>query len=145
MSKYEKPMVMINEELAEGVYAASGAECWAVSEAISVQDWDGESHVFQMKFRHSTDYQHTTDGFSVTVTFSNNITKARSNESGDMVGSNSISFTRFGHSNGYNQGDLVEIKVWASTGDEATTKALSINSVEVTSCSKTVNVQGGFD
>ena len=98
MSKYEKPMVMINEELAEGVYAASGAECWAVSEAISVQDWDGESHVFQMKFRHSTDYQHTTDGFSVTVTFSNNITKARSNESGDMVGSNSISFTRFGHS-----------------------------------------------
>lgn len=33
MSTYEKPMVMVNEELAEGVYAASGrsANCWSIS------------------------------------------------------------------------------------------------------------------
>lgn len=29
MKKYEKPIVMVNEELAEGVYAASG--CWTAS------------------------------------------------------------------------------------------------------------------
>lgn len=31
MKKYEKPVVMINEELAEGVYAASG--CWTANGA----------------------------------------------------------------------------------------------------------------
>ena len=31
MKKYEKPVVMINEELAEGVYAASG--CWSATGA----------------------------------------------------------------------------------------------------------------
>ena len=31
MKKYEKPVVMINEELAEGVYAASGATCYLVN------------------------------------------------------------------------------------------------------------------
>ncbi len=32
MKKYERPVVMINEELAEGVYAASGngVDCWIV-------------------------------------------------------------------------------------------------------------------
>lgn len=31
MKKYERPVVMINEELAEGVYAASGATCYLVN------------------------------------------------------------------------------------------------------------------
>ena len=31
MKKYEKPVVMVNEELAEGVYAASGASCYLVN------------------------------------------------------------------------------------------------------------------
>lgn len=30
MKKYERPVVMVNEELAEGVYAASGATCYLV-------------------------------------------------------------------------------------------------------------------
>ena len=31
MKKYERPVVLVNEELAEGVYAASGATCYQVT------------------------------------------------------------------------------------------------------------------
>lgn len=30
MKNYEKPVLLVNEELAEGVYAASGSGCWSV-------------------------------------------------------------------------------------------------------------------
>lgn len=35
MKKYEKPIVMINEDLAEGVYAASGDGCWTFSYTLT--------------------------------------------------------------------------------------------------------------
>lgn len=31
MNTYEKPVIKMNEEVAEGVYAASGSDCWDVS------------------------------------------------------------------------------------------------------------------
>ena len=33
MKKYERPVVLVNEDLAEGVYAASGKSCWTANGA----------------------------------------------------------------------------------------------------------------
>lgn len=40
MKNYERPIVMINEDLAEGVYAASGADCWVIEYAKRTLDTD---------------------------------------------------------------------------------------------------------
>ena len=59
MKNYEKPVVMVNEGLAEGVYTASGvlATCWTVRYE-SVQSWDGAEHVFEFKVNHITGVEH---------------------------------------------------------------------------------------
>ena len=69
------------------------------------------------------------------------ITKASSEFSSSFSG-NTITVTRNLLADAYKDGDLVTYKIWASTGDEATTKALSVLGVSV-SCDKQINVQGG--
>ncbi len=143
MKNYEKPIVLSTEELAEGVYLASGgmssAECWTVS-AASVQDWDGSSHVFEVHCIHSDTVEHISSASTVTLTFSGSIADARS-EFPCSVSGNSVTVTRTLLADAYKSGDDVTYKVWASTGDEATTRALSCTGASI-SCTKTVNVQG---
>lgn len=73
MKKYEKPIVVINEELAEGVYAASG--CWTTSgasrqESVSARkDWR-----FQVNGSH-IDEAHAAKVY-ITFVFDQKITKA---------------------------------------------------------------------
>ena len=144
--KYEKPVVLVNEELAEGVYAASGAQvstdCWTV-EAVSVQDWDGSSHVFEVRCKHSTDVVHISTKTDVTLTFSNTVTDARSEFSCSYSGS-TVNVSRELHANAYNSGDTMTYKVWVKAADEATTKAITCTYAGI-SCTHAVNVQGGFD
>ena len=74
MKGYEKPMVMVNDGLSEGVYAASGAaeaaDCWTV-DPVSVQDWNGSHHVFEIRCVHSTAVQHISSASTVTLNFNN--------------------------------------------------------------------------
>lgn len=143
MNHYEKPVVLSTEELAEGVYLASGgmsaAECWTVS-AASVQDWDGSHHVFEVHCVHSNTVEHISSASTVTLTFSGTIADARS-EFPCSVSGNSVTVVRTLLADSYKSGDDVTYKVWASTGDEATTRALSCTGASI-SCTKTVNVQG---
>lgn len=140
MKGYEKPIAVINDELSEGVYAASGtADCWTV-DAKSVQDWNGSHHVFEVRIVHSDKVEHISSASTVTLTFSNTITDAYSEFSCSHSG-NSVTITRTLHANAYKSGDTATYKVWVKAADEASTKALAVTGSSI-SCTKTVNVQG---
>lgn len=139
---YNKPMIFATNDLAEGVYAGSG-DCWS-GEAVSVQDWNGSYHVFEMRLHHSNEVQHISKAVTLTLSFNYPVANAYTESTDwqcDVSGSN-VQVTRVSHANAYNSGDNVTFKVWANTGDEATTKALSCD-ITGFSCTKTANVQGG--
>ncbi|MCM1065221.1 MAG: hypothetical protein NC420_12315 [Eubacterium sp.] len=142
--KYERPVVLVNEELAEGVYAASGgvsdAECWTVG-ATSVQDWNGSHHVFEVHCVHSNTVEHISSASTVTLTFSNSLTDAYSEFPASFSGS-TVTVVRTLLADAYKSGDDVTYKVWVKAADEATTKAITCTGATI-SCTKTVNVQGG--
>lgn len=142
---YKKPVILVNDDLAEGVYAASGAEstnCWTV-DGKSVQDWNGSHNVFEIHSHHSTDVTHITTEVVYTITFSEPLSDAYSEFASSFSGS-TVTVTRNLHANGYHSGDDVTFKVWAKAADEATTKGLSITSISYT-CRHETNVQGGID
>ena len=144
MKSYEKPMVMVNDGLSEGIYAASGAteaaDCWTVT-PVSVQDWNGSHHVFEIRCVHSTAVEHISSATTVTLTFNNALTDAYSEFSCSFSGS-TVTVVRELHANAYKSGDTMTYKVWVKAADEATTKAISCIGSTI-SCTKTVNVQGG--
>lgn len=69
MKNYERPIVMINEDLAEGVYAASGVNCYTSSAKITQKPETGrETYIIQLYADHNATDHHST-GQVVTVTF----------------------------------------------------------------------------
>ncbi len=144
MMNYEKPVVLANEDVAEGVYAASGdgiADCWTVT-AYSVQDWSGSDHVFEVRIVHSDAVQHISTASTTVLTFSTPLEGAytESNFSCSYSG-NTVTVVRESHANAYQSGDNATFKVWVRAADEATTKAITCTGSSIT-CTKTVNVQG---
>lgn len=147
MKDYVKPIVLENEELAEGVYAASGTgasstDCWTVG-ANSVQDWNGSHHVFEVSCKHSTAVEHISGATTVTLTFSSPLTDAYSEFSCSFSGS-TATVTRTLLADAYKSGDSVTYKVWVKAADEATTKAISCTGATII-CKHETNVQGKYD
>ncbi len=79
MNKYEKPMVLLNEELAEGVYAASGSDClnivvdFSQSETNNMPEGQCRYTVSFRKQEHSSK-EHRTSGQKVVLVFSSPVT-----------------------------------------------------------------------
>lgn len=145
MTDYEKPVVLASEDIAEGVYAASGtgsADCWTVT-PYSVQDWNGSHHVFEIRCVHSNEVEHISSASTVTLTFSNTLKDAYSEFSSSFSG-NTVTVVRELHANAYKSGDTMTYKVWVQAADEASTKAIACTGATI-SCTHAVNVQGGFD
>lgn len=140
--KYEKPVVLVNEELAEGVYAASGvADCWTVSPK-SVQDWNGSHHVFEVAIVHSDAVQHISTASTTVLTFNTTLTDAYSEGNCTATYSgNTVTVVRTLLADAYQSGDNATFKVWVKGADEATTKAIACTGSSIT-CTKSVNVQG---
>lgn len=139
-TKYEKPSVVQSVELSEGVYMASGSgECWTV-DPVSVQDWNGSHHVFEVRCVHSNEVEHISSATTVTITFSEPISDAYSEFECTFSG-NTVTIVRELHANAYQSGDTMTYKVWVKAADEATTKSISVSDATI-SCTKTVNVQG---
>lgn len=140
--KYVKPVVMANEEMAEGVFAGSG-DCWTVG-SNSVQDYAGsDGHVFEIWANHNLGLEHISSKVVYTITFSAPVSFGRS-EFPSSVDGNVMTVTRELLADAYKSGDRVTFKVWANTGDEASTKALSITGITY-KCTHTMNVQGKND
>ena len=148
MNNYEKPVVLENEDAFEGVYAASGvstleSDCWIV-EVNPVQEWNGWAKVFKVNAQHSREYLHISTETVVTITFNNTLSSSSSAEFASSVSGDTMTITRTLHANGYKSGDSYTYDVYASTGDEATTRALAVKSCSIRG-TKAPNVQGGFD
>lgn len=75
MKEYVKPVVLANEELAEGVYAASGDTCWTVTQRGDViHSYEGRK-VFYIDLSHNG-ADHETQGANVTFVFNFNVEQA---------------------------------------------------------------------
>lgn len=140
--KYEKPVICLNNDFFEGVYAASGAEnmdCWTVL-PLSVQEWNGSHHVFEIHCQHSITVEHISTASTVTLTFDQPVTDAYSEFPCTYSGS-TVTITRELHANAYKAGDDMSYKVWVKGVDEVATKGMTCIGA-VISCTKTANVQG---
>ena len=69
MAKYEKPMVIANDELAEGVFAASG--CYTVTAEV-VQTDVPKLYVIQVNGKHNAN--HTCEEQTLTINFNVRVT-----------------------------------------------------------------------
>lgn len=146
MKTYEKPVVLANEELAEGVYAASGTgtpECWTI-DVVSVQKWTGVAQNFEVRCVHSSDVEHISDATTITVTFSSALDESSYAEFPSTVSGNTITVTRTLLADAYKSGDNMTFKIWAvaSGKDQAATEALYVTDKTIR-CTKVINVQGG--
>ncbi len=140
MKNYEKPIVMINEDMAEGVYAASG-DCWTIT-TKPTNPWSGKGQIFEVKIVHSTGLQHISTASTVVLTFNHPIVSASAQEYSCSVSGNTVTITRERLGDAYDSGDQATYNVEVCAADEATSRALVITSSSI-SCSKAVNVQGG--
>ena len=133
--------VIINEELSEGIYAASGSagstNCWTVA-PVSVQDWNGSHHVFEIHCVHSNTVEHISSATTVTLTFDRFVTDAYSEFPCTFSG-NTVTITRELHANAYKSGDTMTYNVWVQGVDGAATKGISCVGAEI-ECNKSVNV-----
>ena len=73
MKKYSKPVVSVDNGLAEGVYAASGAGCYTASAYIHQTPQTGRGdYRIQVDGKHNAD--HTKESQVLTISFNQNVT-----------------------------------------------------------------------
>ena len=73
MKKYSKPVVSVDNGLAEGVYAASGAGCYDASAYIHQTPETGRGdYRIQVNGKHNAD--HTGESQTLTISFNQNVT-----------------------------------------------------------------------
>lgn len=73
MREYKKPVVTVDNGLAEGVYAASGAGCYTTSAYIHQTPQTGRGdYRIQVNGKHSSD--HTKEAQVLTISFNQNVT-----------------------------------------------------------------------
>lgn len=147
MSEYKKPIVIEIDELAEGVYTASGSgtsECWEIIDVKTTQDDNGiGEHIFELQMIHKTGVKHISSDTYVTLTFNYAVTNAHS-EFPCTVSGNKVTITRTLLADAYHSGDTVTYKIWVSAGDLASTKGLACIDWNVR-CAHQTNVQGEID
>lgn len=144
MKSYAKPVVLANDEVAEGVYAGSGKkpECWTI-EANSVQDLGGSEHVFEIKCVHSDTVKHISAATTIELVFSAPLINARSEFKCDWSGQK-VTVTRDLLADAYHSGDTMTFKVWVQAADDMTTRGITCKSATI-KCTHETNVQGEYD
>ncbi len=116
MKVYEKPYVLVNEELAEGVYAASG--CYTVNANIVQTPQEGrDSYTVQLNASHAAPDGHHATGQIVEISFNQNVEYLSSNATNASgSGSAKLTLTYAYHSNGYDNIGLGDVYVKAGDG-----------------------------
>lgn len=127
MSKYVKPVVSLDEGMAEGVYAASGSGCYTVTAKIHQTPEVGrEDYRIQVDGKHNAD--HTTNSQTLTLTFNQEVTYLSSQ--GQLVGSGTGSSISIQYSYWNNQTDnigLGDVVVTSGSGLAITKAVLTDN------------------
>lgn len=122
MKSYAKPVVLANDEVAEGVYAGSGGtECYTVTARIHQGPETGrETYVIQANATHAAEDGHhsanqlLTLNFNQPVTFVNCTSSEATYESGN--GTNSLKIKYKYHANASEDHGLGEIEVKSELG-----------------------------
>ncbi len=141
---YNKPVILTNDDMAEGVYAASGgnatSECWTVTVTKDQTDAGGYC-TFRVDARHSNSAVHISTKTVVKIVFSDTVTNAEFEGFQSSVNGSTVTLTRESHANGYKAGDNFNslLKIWSPTFQTITTVSYGIT------CTHAVNVQGGYD
>lgn len=90
MKNYEKPIVLMNEELAEGVYAGSG-DCYEfVAKVVQTPDSGIDYYVVQVDGWHHAADAHHSDSRTVVIEF-NQVVNYVSSNAADVQGSGTTS------------------------------------------------------
>lgn len=119
MKKYERPVVIVNSDFAEGVYAASGgSDCYTVNASIRQTPEPGrDNYVIQINGSHSAPDNHTTDSQTLTINFNQPVTYISSN--GNLAGGDgtaSLQVNYVYHNNGTDNIGLGDIYVSSAEG-----------------------------
>lgn len=73
MKKYEKPVIVINDDVSEGIYAASGA-CYSTVAKITQRIEVGRgTYVIQIDAVHNSKDNHCSNAQEIRITFNNEI------------------------------------------------------------------------
>ena len=135
----KKPMLLVNDDLAEGVYAASGAICWTGS-LKTTQDWNGSARVYEVALWHTKAVSHFSEACTVKFIFTQPIVNARAEGDGNYQvdrNGNEVTVTRIHHANGEYSGDSVTYKLFVNAANEDLTKALGDPKMVILHCEKT--------
>ncbi len=133
MTNYEKPVILTNEDLAEGVYAASGAaggggDCYTVTAYITQTPQIGnERYTIHVDGFHNTTTHHST-GQVLVLSFNMPVTYSSSNGSlsgGDGTAELRISYSY--HNNAVDNIGLGDVYVSAGEGLAVTGARLECN------------------
>ena len=131
MRNYMKPVVIVNSEVSEGVYAASGSadECYTVTAYIHQRPQMGRGdYRIQVNGRHEAADGHHSGQQVLTMNFNQPVTYVSSNgtlSAGD--GTSTIDITYTYHNNGNDNIGLGEVIVQSEQGLEVTGSTLSCN------------------
>ena len=121
MNNYKKPIVLLNEELSEGVYAASGEGCYTVTGKVVQNPATGmENFVVQVDALHDTTTHHSTEQ-TLIITFNKPVkyiscyaTSGTALESGD--GTETLRIKLFYHKNAVENIGFGDLKVMTVDG-----------------------------
>lgn len=112
MKNYEKPIVLANSELSEGVYAASGADCYTVTYNMHQTPQEGRvDYRIQLNATHAASDNHHSGKQTLVMSFNQPVDYSSSN--GTLIGarnSSAITIEYNYHNNGGDSiglGDLV--------------------------------------
>lgn len=129
MEKYQKPVILTNEELEEGVYAASGSECYTVTAYIHQTPQQGRGdYRIQVDGVHDAADGHHSGQQVLTLSFNKPVSFKSANGSlsgGD--GTQSISITYGYHNNASDNIGLGDVVVEADEGLAVLGAVLSCN------------------
>lgn len=142
MKNYEKPVVIANNELAEGVYAASG-DCYTFTSRITQSPETGNpNYVIQIDGKHEADDGHHSSERTVRLVFNQPVQYVESNAasvSGDGTSSLDLTFVDgvngSYHNNGVDNIGLGQLKVKSGDG-------LAILDTYAVSCNHTCTYEG---
>lgn len=125
MEKYSKPMVTVDQGLAEGVYAASGAGCYEASAYIhQTPDIGRGDYRIQVNGKHNAD--HTKEAQTLTISFNQPVTYSSSN--GTLAGATTGTTLTINYTYHQNPNDNIGLGDLVVTSDAG----LAITGVSIT-------------
>ena len=140
MKNYEKPIVMINEDMAEGVYAASG--CWTIYTTFGNRvESEGYSN-FRVIANHNSTL-HISTATTIVIPFDGNVS-APEFDGGAFTASasgNIVTLVRANHANseGSADGFNSNLKVYCDANTAPIDRDITYT------CDKQISVNGGMD